>query len=31
MLGVEEDIVLLGIWPRDMFDPARLAPGDTGN
>lgn len=26
MLGVEEDIVLLGIWPPDMFDPSRLPP-----
>ena len=24
MLGVEEDIVLLGIWPSDIFDPSRL-------
>lgn len=26
MLGVEEDIVLLGIWPADMFNPSRLPP-----
>lgn len=26
MLGVEEDIVLLGIWPPETFDPARLPP-----
>ncbi len=26
MLGVEEDIVLLGIWPADLFDPLRLPP-----
>jgi 8-oxo-dGTP diphosphatase len=24
VLGVEEDIVLLGIWPPEMFDPDRL-------
>jgi 8-oxo-dGTP diphosphatase len=29
MLGIEQDIVLLGIWPRAMFDPARLAAGDA--
>ncbi len=26
MLGVEEDIVLLGIWPANMFNPSRLPP-----
>ena len=25
MLGIEEDIVLHGIWPPEIFDPARLA------
>jgi 8-oxo-dGTP diphosphatase len=29
MLGVEEDIVLLGIWPPETFDPARLPPRYT--
>lgn len=24
MLGIEEDIVLLGIWPMEIFDPLRL-------
>ena len=26
MLGIEEDIVLLGIWPLEIFDPLRLPP-----
>ncbi len=26
MLGIELDIVLLKIWPREMFDPKRLSP-----
>jgi len=29
MLGIEQDIVLLDIWPHAMFDPARLAAGDA--
>jgi 8-oxo-dGTP pyrophosphatase MutT (NUDIX family) len=27
MLGIEEDIVLLDIWPATTFDPARLRAG----
>lgn len=26
LLGIEQDIVLLDIWPRSMFDPSRLNP-----
>ncbi|MGD9600342.1 MAG: NUDIX hydrolase [Gammaproteobacteria bacterium] len=26
MDGIEEDLALLGIWPREVFDPARLPP-----